>query len=75
MNKDLGHPTTAHVHVLDLLRCDVLPLSQLEDVLLPVNYLQNATLLMKSNKRVHLSPRIAVNSQLSILISPIKLLV
>lgn len=44
MNEDLGHGSTAHVHVLDLLRCDVLPLSQLKDVLLPVNDLQNATL-------------------------------
>lgn len=45
MNKDLAHQTTAHVHVLNLLRCDVLPLRQLKDVLLPVNYLQDAALL------------------------------
>lgn len=40
----LGHKSTAHIHVLNLLWSDVLPLSQLEDVLLAVNNLQNSTL-------------------------------
>lgn len=52
MNKDLGHRSTAHVHVLDLLRCDVFSLSQLEDVLLPVDDLQNTTLLRKKKSQV-----------------------
>lgn len=50
MDKDLGHRATAHVHVLDLLRCDVLPLSQLKDVLFPVNDLQNAALSTINHK-------------------------
>lgn len=44
MHKYLGHRSTAYIDVLNLLWCDVFSLSQLEDVLLPVNNLQNSTL-------------------------------
>lgn len=47
MHKYLGHRSTAHIHILNLLWRYVLPLSQLEDVLLPVNNLQNSTLVTK----------------------------
>lgn len=39
VHKDLSHGATANVHVFNLLRCDVLALSELEDVLLTVDYL------------------------------------
>lgn len=44
MHKHLGHGAAAHVYVLDLLGGDVLALRQLEDVLLPVDDLQDTTL-------------------------------
>jgi hypothetical protein len=44
MDKDLGHRVAPDVDVLDLLRGNVLSLSQLEDVLLPVHDLQNTIL-------------------------------
>lgn len=44
VHEHLGHGAAAHVHVLDLLRRDVLALSQLEDVLLTVDDLQDAAL-------------------------------
>lgn len=44
MNEDLQHRHTAGVHVLDLLRGDVLALRQFEDVLLPIDDAQGAVL-------------------------------
>ena len=44
MDKDLSHRSTAAVDVLDLLGGDVLPLGQLEQVLLPVDELQGPVL-------------------------------
>lgn len=44
VHEHLGHGAAAHVHVLDLLGGDVLALRQLEDVLLPVDDLQDTTL-------------------------------
>lgn len=49
MHKHLGHWSTAPVDIFNLLWCDVFPLSKLEDVLLAVNNLQNATLITKMN--------------------------
>lgn len=54
MHKHLGHRFTAHIHILNLLWCYVLPLSQLEDVLLPVNNLQNATLFTRQSGEITL---------------------
>lgn len=50
MHKHLCHRSAAYVHVFNLLRCDVLALSQLEDVLLAVDDLQNATLFARKTK-------------------------
>ena len=44
MHKHLCHRFAAYVDVLDLLRCDILPLGQLEDVLLSINNPQDSTL-------------------------------
>lgn len=44
MNEHLEHRNTTQVDIFDLLWSDVLPLSQLEDVLLPVNDAQRAIL-------------------------------
>lgn len=44
MNEDLSHGVAVDVDVLDLLGSDVLALSQLKDVLLPVDDLQRAVL-------------------------------
>lgn len=50
MHKHLCHWCTAYIHILNLLWCDVLPLSQLEDVLLSVNNLENSTLPQTKNR-------------------------
>lgn len=44
VDEDLGHRVAQGVHGLDLLRRDVFPLRQLENVLLPVRDLQSAVL-------------------------------
>ena len=44
VDEHLQHDDAAHVHVLDLLRRDVLALRQLEDVLLPVHDAQRPVL-------------------------------
>lgn len=44
MHKHLQHGDAASVHVLDLLRSNVLALRQLEDVLLPVDDAQSPVL-------------------------------
>lgn len=50
MHIKLCHRLTPDVYVLDLFRGDVLALGQLEDVLLPVNYLQCAVLHEKDQR-------------------------
>lgn len=54
VDKDLGHGVAQRVHGLDLLRRDVFPLGQFEDVLLPVCDLQSAVL--KRDKPVSTFP-------------------
>lgn len=44
VHKDLGDGATPHIHILYPLGGNVLPLSQFEDVLLPVDDLQHTTL-------------------------------
>lgn len=65
VDKDLGHRVAQSVHGLDLLGRDVLPLCQLENVLLPVCDLQSA--ILQADKavtgRVSITPRFSVRAK------------
>lgn len=67
MNEDLSHGVAVDVDVLDLLGSDVLALSQLKDVLLPVDDLQRAVLRHTEDmlKEVFLHARKRLNTVLT----------